>query len=378
MQPGQLRAIRAWSLMLPRWLRSPWRVGCAACIVLFLLLGWRVVALSMPPRTPLAAGMIDAVVIAQMDAEAQSGDLFVIDLSTREATELAADVGMVDPKGNWACRSQRVGKPERRGTRRDPEQEWRGLWFVVITPDGPVYHSAEKSPELIHATLRLDGGHVHPDGLIGSTNDKHVLITIDAQSRHRTEHPAIRPQRGWCFAEEPNAILAEVGSGIQRMGGAAGASEIAGPGKAPACGPHGEVAWLVGSLAQPGYSRSGRIGVRLPDGAQTEFRGPGAEIASLRWAPDGQYLLYTYALGPLGLKTRLCKDQSWGLGALDTRTGKHYRVLPGDYSGLEVSSISRGSQALQCTKRLHPALLEQLTDPDIEQRIQDGIPKSAR
>lgn len=377
MQPGQLRAVRAWGLALPTWLRNPWRIGCAACIIVFLLLVWRVVALSMPPQTALPAGAIDAVLIAHVGVRPASGGLFAIDLKTREATKLSADVGMVDPQGNWACRSQRVGKPQSRGTRRELDEEWRGLWFVVITPDGPVYHSAEKSPELIYRSLRLDGGHVHPHGVIGATDDKHVFITIDVQNWQSTRHPAIRPQRSWCFAEEPNTILAETGLGIQRIGGATGNSEIAQPGKAPACGPHGEIAWVVGSPAQPGYPRSRRIGVRTPDGAETEFPGPGAEIASLRWAPDGQYLLYTYARGLLGLKTRLCKDQSWGLGALDTRTGNHYRILPGDYSGLEVGSISRGSQAFQCTEHLDPGLLEQLTDPDIEKKTRDGIPKSA-
>ena len=129
--------------------------------------------------------------------------------------------------------------------------------------------------------------------------------------------------------------------------------------------------------APAGSHTGAAIAVRLPDGAQTEFRGPGAEMASVRWAPDGQYLLYTYALGPLGLTTSLGKSEWWGLGALDTRTGRHYRILPGEYSGVEIRHMTRGENAFQCIVHLDPGLLKQLTDPDIKQKIEDGIPKSA-
>lgn len=123
--------------------------------------------------------------------------------------------------------------------------------------------------------------------------------------------------------------------------------------QSPATSTHGDQAYIT----------KGEDNIRLHrlDGSDSTLRGPGTRISHLQWTPDGDCLLYTYAneawkTGPLAGKT-----DAWALGLLDVRTGHHYRVVPGTYSGLGVEGAMRRGKA-QCVRQVKPELAERLWD----------------
>jgi len=94
---------------------------------------------------------------------------------------------------------------------------------------------------------------------------------------------------------------------------------------------------VLGRGLHPCVSRDGRIAyvdaslrsIDIRDAASarvTRVRGPGARLGKLAWAPDGVHLGYEYELGIRGFNTYLTRHT--GIGIVDTRTGRHYAVLP--------------------------------------------------
>lgn len=116
----------------------------------------------------------------------------------------------------------------------------------------------------------------------------------------------------------------------------------------------GRLAYVDGSKRAIGVFDA-RTGVRLT------LRGPRASLGAVAWAPDGLHIIYTCERGLRGISTEV--TNVWGVGAVDTRTGKHHSVLPsGPIRGLVAVGRFAGA-GFMVTERVPPPELLDAGDP---------------
>jgi len=133
----------------------------------------------------------------------------------------------------------------------------------------------------------------------------------------------------WCFgADGRSAVLEMDDARLEALDFASGSLTSLGRGHWPCVSSEGDLAFTT-------PNRRGIV-VARPGRALESFRGPRTDLSFLQWTSDCQGLLYLYRIGPWRHSIWSLVANTWGIGLMDVRTGQHYRVLPGDYSGAHI------------------------------------------